>query len=329
MGHLMNDKRVSVIIPTYNRPDSLRCVLASLEQQTMAADAFEVVVVDDGSDQGGQLVVAEGYPFAVHCLRQPGQGATQARNLGSRHSRGEVLVFIDDDVTVAPETLAALYHCCLDQPYTLALGLLRAPNGQADPTHAYYTPDHLNGPATDCDPNVHFLACKAGLLAVCRGDFFRLGMFQDPTGGWPNWDDVDFGYRASQAGYCLRLVAEAEAIHHDAAVTDLSSASRRWYQASRAAVRLFERYPDLRQQMPMFEDKLPLILAEDRPALVLRKVARRAASSRPFLWGLEQTAGLLGRFRSSPRLLQPLQRWIIGGYIYRGFQAGLREAGRP
>lgn len=47
-----------------------------------------------------------------------------------------------------------------------------------------------------------------GLIAIKKSDFFGLGMFQDPTGGWPNWDDVDFGYRAVKVGFYYGAVLQ-------------------------------------------------------------------------------------------------------------------------
>ncbi|GAI94262.1 unnamed protein product, partial [marine sediment metagenome] len=52
----MTELDVSIIIPTYNRKDSLRETLTSLVQQTWPTDCFEVIVVDDGSTDGTEKV---------------------------------------------------------------------------------------------------------------------------------------------------------------------------------------------------------------------------------------------------------------------------------
>lgn len=315
---MKKDLLVSVVIPTYNRQDSLRRTLESLVGQTMAADSFEVTVVDDGSEDRTAAVAADSWPFAVRYLKQQNCGATAARNHGAQYSQGEVLVFVDDDITVAPAALQSLYQTCLAEAQVVVLGVLSAPE-QGNPLVEYLA---IRPGSSDC---VHFSKCTTGLLAAKWSDFMGLGMFQDPTGGWPNWDDVDFGYRADRAGYRLWRCPEAQAIHYDEAATNLNSASRRWFQASKSAVRLFQTYPDILPYFPMFRDMIPVAWGQDSPGLLARKLLRRLASAGPTIWLLERAAGVVRRLAPSTVVLRTLYRWIIGGYIFQGYHAGLRE----
>ena len=95
----MSDKPlVSVIIPNYNYAKTLRLTLGSVRAQTYPA--LEVIVVDDGSTDDS-IAVAES--FGVTVLRTPSNGGcASARNLGVRHSSGEILFFLDSDVALAP-----------------------------------------------------------------------------------------------------------------------------------------------------------------------------------------------------------------------------------
>jgi glycosyltransferase involved in cell wall biosynthesis len=314
---------ISVVVPTHDRPASLRRLLASLDLQTLPPEAFEVVVVDDGAGAADRAIEPASHRFGVDCIRQPGKGATLARNAGARRSHGSVLVFVDDDVALAPQALEALHASCLREASTIVLATLVAADGKSDPLGAYHAPSELNGAPPE-DVDVTFAECKAGVLAIQRDDFFSLGMFQDPTGGWPNWDDVDFGYRASRAGYRLRVSRRARAVHHDEAITDFRAACRRWYQAGRSAVRLFRTHAGIHAHMAMFADKLPVRWRHDSPGLVARKLLRRLASSRPALWNMERVASLLDR-RQTQRGARLLHRWILGGYVYRGYRDGLRD----
>jgi hypothetical protein len=164
-----------------------------------------------------------------------------------------------------------------------------------------------------------------GLLCVWRKDFLDLGMFQDPTGGWPNWDDVDFGYRAHQAGYQLERVYSAVAEHWDYALADWRKACQRWQKAGYSGARLFERYPALVNHIPMFCDKGPIAWKEDSLGLILRKLARQATSSRLVMWMMESLVPILEHLAPTANGLRLLYRWIISGYIYRGYRAGLHE----
>ena len=322
----LRDPLVSVVIPTYNRESVLRRTLASLAVQSLSAGRFDVCVVDDGSSDGTASIAAEAFPFALRVLRLPRQGPTAARNAGAQNSRGEVLIFLDDDIRPAPNTLEVLERTCLEIDRGIILGTLITPEfRKASVIGRLLAASPFREAAATADRDLPFTACLTGLLAIRRSSFFEIGMFMDPTGGWPNWDDVDFGYRAQRAGFRLRQSAASIAEHWDDALADLASACQRWQRASQSAVRLFQKYPDLRAEIPMFVDKAPIDWRHDAPVLIGRKIARRLVSSAPILPGLEWLARQLEQRWPSERLLQVLYRWIVGAYMFRGYQLGLEE----
>lgn len=97
----------SVIIPTYQRRNSLARVLKGLEAQRYPLHRLEVIVISDGSTDGSVEMVRHGrYPFAVQVLEQPNQGPGAARNSGLRRARGPFVLFLDDDVVPSPALLA-------------------------------------------------------------------------------------------------------------------------------------------------------------------------------------------------------------------------------
>ncbi|WP_405860811.1 glycosyltransferase family 2 protein [Streptomyces sp. NBC_01515] len=105
--------KVSVIVPVYNTGKYVDECAPSLLGQSLPADEYEVIYVDDGStdDTLGRLEkIAAGAPN-VQVHTQPNSGWPGApRNLGMRHAEGEYIQFVDHDDTLGPEALERLYE---------------------------------------------------------------------------------------------------------------------------------------------------------------------------------------------------------------------------
>src|SRR5258708_27006823 len=105
----MGSRTISIIIPTYNKCRSLVRTLASLEGLCPAEAAFEVIVVDDASDDETEGWLASYRPtFPIQHLRNSrNHGPASARNRGSRQASAEILFFIDDDMQCDPQLIEA------------------------------------------------------------------------------------------------------------------------------------------------------------------------------------------------------------------------------
>ena len=319
---------ISVIIPTYNRRDSLLRALDSLKQQTFSMDRLAVVVVDDGSTDDTHTIASQQFPFTLRYLQQKNQGATAARNYGATISPSEILVFIDDDITISPQTLEALADTCCQRKKVLAMGTI---NKRSSVNASVYTPVVLTMAAHSLiahdDAEFHFIDCNTELLACKRRDFFDIGMFQDPTGGhgWPNWDDVDFGYRAHLKGFRLLGTSKAIAEHWDHSISNRTMACQRFYRAGRSAVLLFKRHPELQTLIPMLYDKTPLAWGQDSPLLIARKLARYLVSSPPVLGIMLKLVSTLEQHYPSPVVLRRLYYLLHGANLFQGYREGLRQ----
>ena len=113
----MNVQRIGVVLTTYNRPDALRAVIASLEEQTYRS--FEVAIADDGSgsetgDVISELARSAGFPIRHVWQEDRGFRAAAIRNRAAAALATEYLVFMDGDGIVRPDYLAA--HARLAEP---------------------------------------------------------------------------------------------------------------------------------------------------------------------------------------------------------------------
>lgn len=114
---------VSVVIPTFNRRPLLLRTLDTLRAQQGIG---EILVVDDGSSDGtAEAVRALTFPWPLRVLSQPNRGPAAARNTGWRAARGELIVFLDDDMLCAPGLVAAHAAAHADGIAAVAMGAIR------------------------------------------------------------------------------------------------------------------------------------------------------------------------------------------------------------
>jgi glycosyltransferase involved in cell wall biosynthesis len=106
---------VSTIIPTYNRAQDVVLAVESALGQSYPADQHEVLVVDDGSTDDTEAVLA---PFGhrIRYLRKTNGGVSAARNHGLAHVRGEAVAFLDSDDEWRPDKLALQVALLKERP---------------------------------------------------------------------------------------------------------------------------------------------------------------------------------------------------------------------
>jgi glycosyltransferase involved in cell wall biosynthesis len=116
--------RLSVIIPTHNpHPGRLSCTLQSLRAQTLPADEWETVLVDNAS--AADLRTADWSPLGPAGLRlvpEPSLGLSHARRRGFLETRADLIVLVDDDNVLAPDYLAEVVRLFEAHPRIGVLG---------------------------------------------------------------------------------------------------------------------------------------------------------------------------------------------------------------
>lgn len=112
----MNAPTVSVVLPTFNRPELLRSAITSILTQTYSD--FELIVVDDGDKVSAETVVQSFHDARIVYLKNnpPKQGGGATRNRGIAITKGEWVAFLDDDDEWLPEKLAMQMQALADVP---------------------------------------------------------------------------------------------------------------------------------------------------------------------------------------------------------------------
>ncbi|MCR5719893.1 MAG: glycosyltransferase family 2 protein, partial [Lachnospiraceae bacterium] len=95
---MMDEVKVSVIVPVYNTEKYLPLCLDSLVKQTLSS--LEIVIVNDGSTDGSEAVINDfinAYPARIQYFTQKNMGQAVARNKALIHCKGEYVGFLDSD----------------------------------------------------------------------------------------------------------------------------------------------------------------------------------------------------------------------------------------
>lgn len=237
----------SVIVPTYNRHETLARCLEALAHQSFSPRRFEAIVVDDGSDDGTEAF-CRGYRarFEFHYFRQANAGAGAARRLAVENARGKYLLLFNDDTIADRGLLAQHWRAHRDSlgKKIAVLGDFRYPEAARKRalTHYLSTEPFLFPQATlapgDHSKNAYFIASN---LSVRRDAVLAAGSF-DPR--FRVAEDTELGVRLRQTGFNVRYVPEARAIH-DHLQFAMSDLIRRAEEYGRTEVLLLSKHPHL------------------------------------------------------------------------------------
>ena len=245
-----SDPTVSVIIPTHNRCASLQRALGALRAQTYSLREVEVIVVADGcADDTADVVGRYTAPFTLCLIDQPGQGPAAARNCGAAQARGQLLLFMDDDIEPASCWIEAHVSAHAGRTDRVVIGYL--PPFIQEPADFFHI--ELRGwweamfqPMRRSDHRFGYWDLLSGNFSLPAELFFRVGGF-DPT-LWCH-EDYELGFRLIQAGASFIFAEDAWGYHHE--VTDLDRSLERKYQEGRADVMIGHRHAELRPALPL------------------------------------------------------------------------------
>lgn len=120
------DELVSIVIPTYNRRTLIKDALASIAAQSWGS--IEVIVIDDGSDDGTGAMIAgladSGFPWPITYRWQHNTGPGPARNHGRCLAQGTYLYHLDSDDVMEPDALSDLIGAMQSAEVPFAVGLV-------------------------------------------------------------------------------------------------------------------------------------------------------------------------------------------------------------
>jgi glycosyltransferase involved in cell wall biosynthesis len=339
--------RLSVVMATFNRAETLKLTIGHLAAQTLDPACFEVIVVDDGSSDGTRDVVESRIgkvPFSMRYLWHTNRGPGYTQNRGLEAARAPVVLLMADDILMSSGALTAhlARHDARPEPEVAVLGRVKQSTMLTQSTFLR-TWDPFRFSAFDNKielPYYRFWACN---ISAKRDFLLRNGPFREHRGraGAAAHEDPELGYQLHKAGLRIVYCPEASADHYHVVSFD-EACKRRYMQGMNFGE--FRRYAPVPEIPVAYHvlswDTLPdhfrawfgprrkyLEPADRNPVLLIaRHLARSLVFNRitvPWLW-----RPLLVQAESSSLLSR-----LVGPQMYRGvtfhyFLEGCRNGDR-
>lgn len=228
--------KLSVVLATYNRADTVRRTLELLADQDLSPDDYEVIVIDDGSSDNTAAVVHDAQSsvrFELNYLQHQNRGPGYTQNRGIRASRAPLILLMADDIFMTRGVLSAHLraHALHPEPFAAVLGrVVQSP----ELTQSVFLRTWDSFRFSDFDqaelvevPYYRFWACN---ISVKRDFVLANGMFREQKGraGPAAHEDPELGYRLHLAG--LRIFYDPAALGYHHHVVTRETACARAYQ---------------------------------------------------------------------------------------------------
>ena len=194
----MTLSRVTIVIPTLNRPDPLKRCLSQLVPYVSAHPECSIIVSDNGNAFETRERLAE-YLGIVHIVQGPRTSPAANRNCGAAQSTGNLLIFLDDDCIPDPNLIAAYQKAALENP---EIGVFEG-RITAEGTETGFADT-----APSNETGGYLWSCN---FAIRRELFTSIGGF-DERYPFPGMEDVDFHFRVANKSR-IRFLPQARVFH--------------------------------------------------------------------------------------------------------------------
>jgi glycosyltransferase involved in cell wall biosynthesis len=283
---------ITVIIPTFNRAEVLLSTLSGYERQSVQKDAFEVIVVDDGSTDATASVLEDAVktaPYKLRTHRQQNQGPGQARNWAIAEAQSPLVLITGDDIiphedllwehllrhsrspneTKAvlgkvewdPETPVSFFMHFITEVANYQFGFHEIKNMESASFRFFYT------------SNISLKTAFLKTQPVFHQAFIHAA-----------YEDIELGYRLEKCG--LEIAYQPRAVGYHRHPVTLSSFCDRQYKAGQMSVVMSQLHPEFGAQAKSFASVAEL---EAHRELVVRQLVVLSATAKPL--GLDNLAG--------------------------------------
>ncbi|HEX4997924.1 MAG TPA: glycosyltransferase [Terriglobia bacterium] len=241
--------KVSVVIPTLNRADRLKKTVELIERQTVPPSEYEVIVIDNNStDHTGSMLAAQAarYPN-LRSFSQAKKGAAATRNVGIREAKGDIILFIDDDIDAEASLIESHIRYHRQNPGSAIIGSVISPWANTTDPFLRYLRDHkIFSPYDIASGPLDFSYFHTGNVSAERTILLKAQGFNEEFSLY-GMEDIELGYRLEHKERCHMVSGpEAQGIHQYFPTYDYFI--DRCYQAGYSLGKLIELHPELKKR---------------------------------------------------------------------------------
>lgn len=247
--------KVSIVIPTFQRCNSLKRALTALNTQTFPHDEYEVIVSIDGSEDGTREMVDNFKPYyRLRSVWGPNSGRAVACNKGIQEANGEVLIIIDDDMEPKPKFVEAHYSSHFSGDKLGIIGAAPISIDEYSTPATRYIAEEFNSRLNKkmSDPNYKFEIWDfySGNFSINRNDIINAGGFNESFKIY-GYEDIELVQRLIKFG--IEIVFNPDALcaqHYD---EDFSDLAKKTIAAGKSAVLLVSLHPETMKELKFRE----------------------------------------------------------------------------
>jgi GT2 family glycosyltransferase len=233
---------ISIVIPTFNRLDTLEVVLPSLTGQDYPRDSYEIVIADSGSTDGTAEYVKNLGDPGIRFFTVENRGRSGARNRGINEAKGNLVLFTDADIIADAHLIASHLELYRTIPGSAVVGCEVQVSSLDEYERVRIHHDEFRTLHPHSRKSLSWLYFLTGNALVPRAKLLEAGMFDENFTGYGH-EDLELGYRLQRLGVPIRY--NPRAINYHWHPVGFEEQCQKMGLAGISTVRFYRKHKDL------------------------------------------------------------------------------------
>jgi glycosyltransferase involved in cell wall biosynthesis len=269
---------ISIVMPTYNRRETLEHVLPTILNQTYPKDAYEILLSDSGSTDGTrEMVEAMNIPN-LRMITGENRGRSGARNRGICEAKGDIILFTDADILADPHLLEEHAKIHSAKRNTAVVGREVQVDTLKEYKHVMAYPEESRCLHSERTKELSWLFFLTGNASAPKEALVRVGMFDENFTGYGH-EDLELGYRLKKSG--MRIAYNIHALNYHWHPVPFEEKCQKMHMSGVSTVRFYRKHKDPMIKLLMGVNPVTMalhsVIAEN--GSLIKRCRRKAAES--------------------------------------------------